>query len=63
MYCELLDRVKDLRRTGGGSTAPKLKALDPTHDVTAARGPALTAVPDELGAGVDQEPPSVSRSG
>jgi ABC-type dipeptide/oligopeptide/nickel transport system ATPase subunit len=63
VYCELLDGVKDLRRTGGGSTASKLKALDPTDDVTAARGPALTAVPDEPGAGVDQEPPSVSRSG
>ncbi len=60
LYGELLDRVKELRRTGGGSSRSTLKALDPTEDVTAARGPGLTAVPDEP---ADQGPPSASRWG
>jgi ABC-type dipeptide/oligopeptide/nickel transport system ATPase subunit len=63
LYCELLDRVKKSRRTGDKPPTAGLKALDPTDDVTAARGSVLLAVPDEPGASADQGPPSASRSG
>ena len=63
LYCQLLDSVKEIRRTGGEPSAPSLKALDPADDVTATRGSALTAVPDERGASAEPGPSSASRSG